>query len=343
MSDTTERDELAAVIDAAVPHAEVPGFRFTHAVRAADAAQEAGFRKAPAASTQLLTTRQAAEVLDVSRPTVVKLLEDGKIPFTRYGTARRIHPGDLLAYQERARVDRKAALAELSYESARDGTDDESNQFFTTRGDAAHAQAAREQPAQFDVAEFRKRFETAEPLTEQKWQDFDAALAECRGHRPAASEDVTEQAARTLGELEARLDGIDLETRPELAWEHWGNPRRAKYRVRAAALRSAGLLADGTDRRRIEKALAILRGEDIQTADDSFRIWSAIAALTDTEDPDSGLLASHPVTDEADALEMIDDLRAEFRSAADVYGPDWARGALEALHRVRTVLAGGQP
>lgn len=58
---TDERHELAAVIDAAVPHDAVPSFRFTHAVKAADAALRAGYGKDPAASEG--ATEQTAQVL----------------------------------------------------------------------------------------------------------------------------------------------------------------------------------------------------------------------------------------------------------------------------------------
>jgi excisionase family DNA binding protein len=105
------------------------------AVLALPVAEMAGdLRNTP--GPQLLSTQEAAEILQVSRPTVVKLLEDGKIPYTKYGTHRRVQLTDLLAYQEQARSARASALAELSYESARDGTDDESNHCFTTRGSA---------------------------------------------------------------------------------------------------------------------------------------------------------------------------------------------------------------
>ena len=59
---------------------------------------------------QRLTTQEAAELLGVSRPTVVKLLESGEIPFEQPGRHRRIRLADVLAYRERASVERRAAL-----------------------------------------------------------------------------------------------------------------------------------------------------------------------------------------------------------------------------------------
>ena len=61
----------------------------------------------------LLTTQEAADLLGVSRPTVVRLLEGGEIPFEVRGRHRRIRLADLLAYQEQARRQRGEALEEM--------------------------------------------------------------------------------------------------------------------------------------------------------------------------------------------------------------------------------------
>ena len=61
----------------------------------------------------VLTTGEAAEMLGVSRPTLVRLLESGEIPFEKPGRHRRIRLDDILAYQERARRSRAAGLDEM--------------------------------------------------------------------------------------------------------------------------------------------------------------------------------------------------------------------------------------
>src|SRR5262245_59877108 len=60
-----------------------------------------------------LSTRQAAELLGVSRPYLIKQLEAGKIPFRRVGTHRRIRYQDLRVYQEQEREARHRGLDEL--------------------------------------------------------------------------------------------------------------------------------------------------------------------------------------------------------------------------------------
>jgi excisionase family DNA binding protein len=61
-----------------------------------------------------LTTQEAANFLNVSRPFVVELLESGKIRFRKVGTHRRIRFEDVLAYKQASFKDRSKALDELT-------------------------------------------------------------------------------------------------------------------------------------------------------------------------------------------------------------------------------------
>ncbi len=61
-----------------------------------------------------LTTQEAAEMLNISRPSLIQLLDEGKIDYRRVGTHRRIRFEGLMKYKRAAEAARRAALEELA-------------------------------------------------------------------------------------------------------------------------------------------------------------------------------------------------------------------------------------
>ena len=64
-----------------------------------------------------VTTQEAADLLNVSRPHVVKLLEAGELPFHKTGKHRRIRFADLMAYKAKRDARSEAAMAELAQQA----------------------------------------------------------------------------------------------------------------------------------------------------------------------------------------------------------------------------------
>lgn len=71
-----------------------------------------------------LTTQEAANFLNVSRPHLVKMLEEGRIAFTKTGAHRRIRYQDLRAYRQQREKESHELLDELAAQAQEHGMGD---------------------------------------------------------------------------------------------------------------------------------------------------------------------------------------------------------------------------
>ncbi|SNC64567.1 transcriptional regulator, AlpA family [Kytococcus aerolatus] len=119
--------EPAALVGPDGQTVPLPLEAFTVLKEVADAMRQGrGITVAPV--DQALTTQEAADFLGISRPTLVKLLEAGQIPFERPagGRHRRVRLADVVAYQEAQRTQRRTLLDEMGGEAAAAGLYDAS-------------------------------------------------------------------------------------------------------------------------------------------------------------------------------------------------------------------------
>lgn len=102
-----------ALVDERGQRTELPKPVYELLVKVASAMQE-GKVITLVPETEELTTQAAANLLGVSRPHVVKLIEEGKLPYHKVGAHRRIRMKDLLAFQRLRDQSRREALDELA-------------------------------------------------------------------------------------------------------------------------------------------------------------------------------------------------------------------------------------
>ena len=75
--------------------------------------------------SQQLTTQEAADLLGISRPTLIKLLEKGRIPYETPGRHRRLRLVDVLTYRTQRRRERRSTLDDLAADAQELGPYDE--------------------------------------------------------------------------------------------------------------------------------------------------------------------------------------------------------------------------
>lgn len=114
---------------------ELPEEVYRVLLRVVDAMQK-GLSVTISPTSQTLTTQQAADLLGISRPTLIKALDHGKLPFTRSGTHRRLALTDVLDYREHRRQEQYAAIDALSVDV------DESDDIGEVLNDLASARKA---------------------------------------------------------------------------------------------------------------------------------------------------------------------------------------------------------
>jgi len=68
-----------------------------------------------------MTTQSAAEALGCSRPHLIKLLENGVIPFTKVGRHRRLKYEDVVAYKSKMKAEQRDRLIEMMRDDEKDG------------------------------------------------------------------------------------------------------------------------------------------------------------------------------------------------------------------------------
>lgn len=117
-------DEHAYLVSSQGERVALPPEVF-HVLREAVNAMAQGKAVTIAPHDTVMTTQEAADYLGVSRPTLVKLLEQELIPFTQPNRHRRVRLDDLVAYQQRSARERRRLLDDMTREATAGGSDGE--------------------------------------------------------------------------------------------------------------------------------------------------------------------------------------------------------------------------
>lgn len=117
VADVLGLDAGAHLVSADGRRVEIPAALFD-VLREAVEAMRQGKAVTIAPHDTVMTTQEAADYLGVSRPTLVKLLEQDRIPFTQPNRHRRVRLSDLLSYQQRTRAQRRPLLDAMTREGS---------------------------------------------------------------------------------------------------------------------------------------------------------------------------------------------------------------------------------
>lgn len=118
----SQSDAIEIGVEGETDHVKIPASAFKFLSNILDLMAQGKAVSIIPSDTEV-TTQQAADMLNVSRPHVVKLLEEGELPFHKVGTHRRIMLQDLEGYRERMEKEREEALTELTRQSQELGLD----------------------------------------------------------------------------------------------------------------------------------------------------------------------------------------------------------------------------
>lgn len=132
MAEVLKRNDHAALLTADGSSLELPAEVY-EALRDVVRAMAEGQAITIAPHNTVMTTQEAADLLNMSRPTLVRLLEAGEIPFTQPGRHRRVDLADVLAYQQRLRETRRETLNTMTRDAAEDDSYGKLNTFIETR------------------------------------------------------------------------------------------------------------------------------------------------------------------------------------------------------------------